>query len=326
MMTTNMLMVLLDPDTYIWLAMLLMALLTVGLLLLCWRTRRRWLRVTCVLAVLLGWYILLYGTFVGPMKLEVRHVEFASEDLPPSFDGYRIVQFSDVHIGSLTGWREELLTRAIDSINAQKPDLIVFTGDLQNKYPDEIEERTKQLSRLKAKDGICSVLGNHDYPEYSERDDFHRSVDIGRTCSAEEDLGWFLLNNSYHRFRRGKEAIYIAGMENDGEGRFPQLGKLSSALIGLNRSSFVIMLEHDPSSWRRKILPHSHCQLTLSGHTHGGQFSLLGLSPAMFRYHEWQGMYYKGKRALNVTSGLSGVVPFRFGATPEIVVITLKKK
>ena len=325
-MMTNLLMVLLDPDTYIWIAALVLALLTVGALLLCRRSRRWWLRVSCVLAVLLGWFVLLYGVFVGTRQLEVRHVEFASKDLPPSFDGYRIVQFSDAHLGTLTGWREELLVRAIDSINAQKPDLIVFTGDLQNKYPEEIEERTKLLARLKTKDGICSVLGNHDYPEYSERDEFHRAADFGSTCTAEKDLGWHLLDNSWHCFRRNGEAIYIAGMENDGEGRFPQLGSLSSALIGLNRQSFVIMLEHDPSSWRRKILPHSHCQLTLSGHTHGGQFSLLGLSPAMFRYREWYGMHYIGERALNVSSGLSGVVPFRFGTPPEIVVITLKKK
>ena len=144
--------------------------------------------------------------------------------------------------------------------------------------------------------------------------------------STEDDLGWYLLNNGYHRIRRGEENIVIAGMENDGEGRFPQLGNITSALIGLNRQSFVIMLEHDPTSWRRKILPHSHCQLTLSGHTHGGQFSLFGLSPAMFSYREHYGMYYAGDRALNVTSGLGGVVPFRFGTPPEIVVITLKKK
>ena len=325
-MMRNLLMVLLAPDTYIWIAMLVLALLTVVGLLVCWRTRHRWLRVSLLLALLLCWYVLLYGTFVGPRQLTVRQVEFVSDELPAAFDGYRIVQFSDVHIGSFTGWREPLLARAIDSINAQNADLIVFTGDLQNKYPDEIEKHTKQLSRLKSKDGICSVLGNHDYPEYSDRDDFHRSIDIARTCGAEDDLGWFLLNNTYHRFRRNGEAIYIAGMENDGEGRFPQLGRLSSALIGLNRSTFVIMLEHDPSSWQRKILPHSHCQLTLSGHTHGGQFSLFGWSPAMFRYRQWFGMYYAGKRALNVSSGLGGVVPFRFGSSPEIVVITLKKK
>ena len=323
---TKFLMILLAPDTYLWLMAAAMVLLTLVLFLLCRRTRRRWLRLLALLFVLFGWYVLAYGTFVGFSQICVRHVEFASADLPAAFDGYRIVQFGDAHLGSYTGWRQPILGRAIDSINAQKPDLIVFTGDIQNKVPDEIELHLKQLQRLKAKDGICSVMGNHDYPHYVDCDDIQKVANLGQTMSTEDDLGWYLLNNGYHRIRRGEENIVIAGMENDGEGRFPQLGNITSALIGLNRQSFVIMLEHDPTSWRRKILPHSHCQLTLSGHTHGGQFSLFGLSPAMFSYREHYGMYYAGDRALNVTSGLGGVVPFRFGTPPEIVVITLKKK
>ena len=323
---TKFLMILLAPDTYLWLMAAAMVLLTLVLFLLCRRTRRRWLRLLALLFVLFGWYVLAYGTFVGFSQICVRHVEFASADLPAAFDGYRIVQFGDAHLGSYTGWRQPILGRAIDSINAQKPDLIVFTGDIQNKVPDEIELHLKQLQRLKAKDGICSVMGNHDYPHYVDCDDIQKVTNLGQTMSTEDDLGWYLLNNGYHRIRRGEENIVIAGMENDGEGRFPQLGNITSALIGLNRQSFVIMLEHDPTSWRRKILPHSHCQLTLSGHTHGGQFSLFGLSPAMFSYREHYGMYYAGDRALNVTSGLGGVVPFRFGTPPEIVVITLKKK
>ena len=139
-------------------------------------------------------------------------------------------------------------------------------------------------------------------------------------------MGWHLLNNSHYRIRRDSAAIYIAGMENDGEGRFPQLGDIRLALSGLNRQSCVIMLEHDRTSWRRRILPHSHCQLTLSGHTHGGQFSLFGLSPVMVNYSESAGMYYAGDRALYVSTGVGGVVPFRVGVKPEIVVITLKKK
>ena len=323
---TKSLMILFAPDTYLWLMAAAMVLLTLVLFLLCRRTHRRWLRLLALLFVLFGWYVLAYGTFIGFSQLCVRHVEFASADLPAAFDGYRIVQFGDAHLGSYTGWRQPILGRAIDSINAQNPDLIVFTGDIQNKVPDEIELHLKQLQRLKAKDGICSVMGNHDYPHYVDCDDIQKVANLGQTMSTEDDLGWYLLNNGYHRIRRGEENIVIAGMENDGEGRFPQLGNITSALIGLNRQSFVIMLEHDPTSWRRKILPHSHCQLTLSGHTHGGQFSLFGLSPAMFSYREYYGMYYAGDRALNVTSGLGGVVPFRFGTPPEIVVITLKKK
>lgn len=321
-----MLMILLAPDTYLWLMAALLAVVTLLAWLLLRRKRKRWLRLLVLAFLLSIWYIFLYGTFVGVDQLEVRHEEFCSKDLPANFDGYRIVHFSDAHLGSFSGWRQPMLSRIVDSINAQHADLIVFTGDLQNKYPEEVEDNQKLLSKLKAKDGICSVLGNHDYSNYSDRDDFDKTRDIGRTISAELDMGWFLLTNGYHRIRRDSTNIVIAGMENDGEGRFPQLGNISWALRGLSRQSFVIMLEHDPTSWHRKILPHSHCQLTLSGHTHGGQFSLFGLSAALFRYREYGGMYYAGERAMNVSTGVGGVVPFRFGVSPEIVVITLKKK
>ena len=320
----NMLMILLDPDTYLWLSAAVLAVIT----LLAWLLlrRRRWLRLVVLAAILSAWGMLIYGSFVGIGQLNVRYEEFYSKDLPQAFDGYRIVHFSDVHMGSFTGWRRPILSRFIDSINAQHADLLVFTGDMQNKYPEEVEDGMALLSRLKAKDCICSVLGNHDYSDYSDRDEFTKTRDIGKTISAEQDLGWYVLTNGYHRIRRDSASIIISGMENDGEGRFPQLGNISSALTGLSRQSFVVMLEHDPTSWRRKILPHSHCQLTLSGHTHGGQFSLFGLTPAMFRYREYGGMYYTGERAMNVSTGVGGVVPFRFGVNPEIVVITLKKK
>ncbi len=320
------LMILFAPDTYLWALAAVMLLLTLALFRLCRRTRRRWLRLLALLFVLFGWYVLVYGTFFGISNITVRRVEFASADLPASFDGYRIVQFGDAHVGSLNGWRQPILARAIDSINAQHPDLIVFTGDLQNKTPDEIEPHLKQLQRLKAKDCICSVMGNHDYPLYVDDDDLHKTHNLAQTMNTEENMGWTLLNNTWRRIRRGEERIYIAGMENDGEGRFPALGNITSALTELSRKDFVVMLEHDPTSWRRKILTHSHCQLTLSGHTHGGQFSLFGWSPAALSFREYSGMYYAGDRAINVTSGLGGVVPFRFGTPPEIVVITLKKK
>jgi len=326
-MMTLFLTTLLKPDTYVWLLMALMAVLSIGVLMLWIFGRRKWLKWICTFVVVLGWYILLYGTYVGVAHIEVRQVEFSSKDLPEAFDGYRIVQFSDLHIGSFTGWREQILKDVIDSINAQKGDLIVFTGDLQNKMPKEIVPFRELLAKLKAKDGIISVLGNHDYPMYvkDEVDEIQQAMNMNTLISEEEELGWCLLTNSYRRIRRGDERIYIAGMENDGEGYYPQRGEINEALIGLNRQAFIVMLEHDPTSWRRKILPHSHCQLTLSGHTHGGHFSMFGWSPAMFRYREWGGMHYVGERAMNVSTGVGGVVPIRFGVTPEIVVVTLKK-
>lgn len=326
-MSMNLLMMILfDPDTYVWMIVGGVVFFSIVVFLVCRRSHRRWFRLMGLALVLACWCVSIDGLYWGISQVNVRQVEFASKDLPAAFDGYRIVQFSDVHIGTFTGWRRPILDRVIDSINAQHADLIVFTGDLQNKVPEEIEPHVPALKRLKAKDGICSVLGNHDYADYTNLDDVEKSINVGKTCDAEYELGWYLLTNGYHRIRRGQDNIVISGMENDGEGRFPQLGNIASALIGLNRQSFVVMLEHDPTSWRRKILPHSHCQLTLSGHTHGGQFSLLGLTPAMFSYRESGGMYYIGERAMNVSTGVGGIIPFRFGVPPEIVVITLRKK
>jgi predicted MPP superfamily phosphohydrolase len=319
--------VLLQPDTYIYIGWGVLAFLSLVVLLLCrFIRRRRWKRLLLLLPLLLFWGAFLWGTYVGFGQLEVVHLTFASRDLPEAFDGYRIVQFGDAHVGTYTGSRQEILERAVDSINAQQADLVVFTGDLQNKEPSEILEAKPILSRIKAADGVVSVLGNHDYTMYT---DLTNPIEIdtnqGRTENYQLDMGWKLLLNSRFRIRRDSACIVIAGMENDGEGRFPQMGNISSTLYGVSRSEFVVMLEHDPTSWRRKILPHCHAQLTLSGHTHGGQFSLFGLTPAMFMYREYQGMYYAGERALYVTKGLGGVVPFRFGVKPEIAVITLRR-
>ena len=308
----------------------LLCLLVIPLLLLalCWlvgrcvHRRRRGLMTGLVLALLAaGGY--LYGTYVGCRQLEVRPVELAFADLPSRFDGYRIVQISDIHAGTID---VDFLGRAVDTIRALKPDLIVVTGDMVNAEPQELQPYLRQLGRLKATDGVCAVLGNHDYGDYSYVDDYTKDTNLGRLESMMVDMKWTVLMNSRRIIRRDDQRLVVAGMENDGEGRFPALGDIGSTLWRVGRQDFVVMLEHDPTSWRRKILRHCHAQLTLSGHTHGGQLSLLGWSPAALRYHEYDGVYWMGDRCLNVTRGLSGAIPFRLGATPEVVVITLKKK
>lgn len=268
-----------------------------------------------------------YGTIIGFGELQVRHLELSFSDLPREFDGYKMVQFSDVHAGTYTGTRVKILQRAVDSINAQHADAVVFTGDLQNKKAVEIAPLKQLLQSIKAPDGVYSVLGNHDYTEYVGTEDPYEQVELmAQTVNMEKELGWKLLTNSRQRLRRGSATLVIAGMENDGEGRFPQHGDITSTLYGVARNEFVVMLEHDPSSWRRKILPHCHAQLTLSGHTHGGQLSIFGWSLARLRYREYSGLYQAGERKLYVSNGLGGVVPFRLGMPAEIVVITLRKK
>lgn len=319
------LIVLFQPDTYIYVGWALLLLITAGAGLWFWRMRRKGWRIALALVVLFLWYFFLWGVYVGPRQFEVVQVEYASTELPPAFDGYRIVLFGDAHVASFNGWRKKLLRQVVDSINAQHADLVVFTGDLQNIRPQEIEEHKATLSLIKGKDGVFSVLGNHDYTDYLHTNDaMEIYTNEGLARSIPEDMGWTLLLNDRQSIHRDSARIIIAGMENDGEGRFPQHGDINSTLFGISRNDFVVMLEHDPTSWKRKILPHSHAQLTLSGHTHGGQVAFFGWTPASLVYKQTGGMYYAGQRALYVTKGIGGVVPFRFGVPPEIVVITLR--
>ena len=283
-----------------------------------------------LLCVPIIWYILFYGSFVGFQKLEVNRQTFVSPDLPKAFDGYRIVQFSDAHVGAYAGKRQWLLQRAVDSINAQHPDMIVFTGDLQNVQPQELYQQMDILSQLKAKDGIYSVLGNHDYAKYVDCSEAQKAANCRETVSLEKQLGWTPLKNEHRQIERGKSRLIIAGMENDGDGkRFPQKGDIKKTLSPLKGSlnqDFILMLEHDPSAWRRKIIPDGRAQLTLSGHTHNMQFSLFGWSPLSLTGREVNGWYEEGNQSLFVTAGLGGLIPFRFGATGEIVVLTLRCK
>ena len=296
-----------------------------------------------LLCVPVIWYILLYGSFVGFNKLEVNRYTYTSPDLPKAFDGYQVVLFSDAHVGSYTARNQYVLQRAIDSINAQHPDMIVFTGDIQNTEPQEIYQHMDILSSPKAKDGIYSVLGNHDYGDYICGNTARKVANCRETMSLERQMGWTLLMNEHRVIERKGSHIIIAGMENDGDGiRFPQKGDINQSLNGVSSSPpesggargglkrrsvsrpFILMLEHDPSSWHRKIIPDGRAQLTLSGHTHKMQFSLFGWCPMTVTGKEVTGWYKEGQQSLFVTAGLGGLIPFRFDATGEIVVLTLR--
>ncbi len=294
---------------------------------------RRWGKKVGIAVALILMLFAAYGLFVGYEQLEIHQVEYASKDLPKAFDGYRIVQFSDAHIGTMTGRRAWLLERAVDSILALKPDMIVFTGDLQNVYPEELVEHLPQLQRLKAPDGVYSVLGNHDYAVYQPCDSLTKEANCAKTQMLERQAGWTLLMNEHRIIRRDSDSIVIAGMENWGTvKRMPRRGDVKKTLSQSHssfhtpHSTFIIMLQHDPTAWREKILPECNAQLTLSGHTHGGQVSLFGWSPATLSYQDYEGMVYEGSRALYVSTGLGALIPFRLALPGEIVVITLRSK
>lgn len=286
------------------------------------KLRRNWGNYVGLVLVLAELYILFHGTMVGTDRLNVRQVTIEFDDLPKAFDGYRIAQFTDVHLGSM---KDELMLRAVTAIDDLRPDLIVFTGDIQNMGPDELPRFAQTLKRLKAKDGVMSVLGNHDYSHYVNLPPDEALRNERLTRDFETSVGWQLLLNDNRIVRRGSDSIVIAGGENDGRPPFPAKADLKKAMRGIHAKSFVVMLQHDPSAWRRHILPQTNAQLTLSGHTHGGQISLFGLRPTELVGKEDDGLYVEGKRKLFVSTGLGGFVPFRFYMNPEVVEITLKK-
>ena len=296
---------------------------------------KRYGTVVGILLAALEITLVAYGMTGGLQTLEVQHVEYASADLPEAFDGYRIVQFSDAHVGTMTGSRQYMVQELIDSINAQNPDMIVFTGDMQNIYPEEMIPPMLYFRQLVALDGVYAVLGNHDYAVYQTGTDEEKETNSKLTKDVIRKMGFDLLLNEYRVIRHDSDSIVLAGMENWGLAkRMPRKGDVKKTLAGLNsqqptakgQQPFTLMLQHDPSCWREKILPECHAQLTLSGHTHGGQFSIFGWSPAALSYNEWQGMSYEGSRALFVSTGAGSLIPFRLNQPREIVVITLRKK
>lgn len=269
---------------------------------------------------------ILFGAIKGKENFKVREVTFTSANLPEEFDGYRVMQLSDIHSGSWKG-NPEALKKAIDLCNRQNADLALFTGDLVNSRSDELLEFTEIFSELKAKDGVYSVLGNHDYGTYvkwnSEAD---RIANIDSLIARENRMGWRMLNNSHTIIRRGNDSIAVIGVENSGRPPFPDYARLKEASAG-TEGMFQILMSHDPTHWRRQVLPESDIELTLSGHTHDMQITFFGLSVSSFIYPEHNGMYMEGERGLYVNIGLGHVLfPMRLGAWPEITVITLKKK
>lgn len=292
------------------------------------RKGRRYTRIFAMTIAFFSAIILAYGYFIGRSRFVVHQQTFWFENLPTAFDGYRIVQFSDLHLGTFYDGHQQDVTTLVNLINQQKGDAIVFTGDLVNYESRESDGYKNVLRRLHAPDGVFSIMGNHDYSMYRPIEEAIRKADIAELQRRErEDYGWTLLLNEHVVIRRNKDSIAVIGVENDGRPPFPSLGDLPLATKGLSPSTFSILLSHDPTHWRRNVLPDTQIDLTLSGHTHAGQFKVFGWSPVSHVYDEWSGAYVDGKQILNVSDGVGQVMfPFRFGAWPEINVITLKKK
>lgn len=266
-----------------------------------------------------------YGLTRGINRLEVREAEVWSPRLPDEFDGYRIVHVSDIHTGTF-GRSDAFLRRLTESVNALAADAVMFTGDIVNTSPAELELHTGVLSQLASRDGVWAVLGNHDLCRYARYDTADGADEAcRRVVEAERAMGWRVLLDEHGEIVRGDARIAVAGVENVSEPPFPSRGDLRRAVAGIADNTYTILLSHDPWHWRAEVLPETDVDLTLSGHTHAMQFELFGWSPSSWSYPEWGGVYREGDRTLCVSKGAGGTAPFRFGAWPEITLIVLRK-
>ena len=271
---------------------------------------------------------LLYG-FSNKYNYQVKKVKLAFSNLPQSFKGLKIVHISDIHSGSFQN--KEAVNHGVDMILQQKPDLILFTGDLVNDRADEMAEYMDVFNRLSAPLGVFSSLGNHDYGDYvSWPSPQAKTENLERLKQVHAHLGWRLLMNEHVLLAKNGEQIALLGIENWGaKGRFPKYGKMNEAYPGTEKVPFKILLSHDPSHWDAEVkLKYSDIDLMLAGHTHGMQFGLenpyFKWSPVQWMYKQWAGLYEDGNQKLYVNRGYGFIgYPGRVGILPEITVIEL---
>lgn len=275
---------------------------------------------------------MLYGMYRGKYNYQVLKYEVEFDDLPEAFDGYQITQISDVHSGSFDDAKK--VAYGIDLINEQKSDVIFFTGDLVNDKASEMIPWKDVFSRLEAKDGKFSVLGNHDYGDYTSWDsEGAKAQNLEDLKTFQKEMGFDLILNSNRFLEKNGQKIALLGVENWGRGGFKKAGDLQKAKEGIASDDFKILLSHDPSHWEDVALQDDyHYHLTLSGHTHGMQFGVeipgwIKWSPVKWRYKYWAGLYKEMGQFINVNRGFGFIgYPGRFGIWPEITVITLKKR
>lgn len=274
---------------------------------------------------------MLWGAFINRFRLQVNEIEIEVPDLPESFAGYRIVQISDLHVGTF-GADTTFVAKLVDKVNSLEPNLIVFTGDIVNQKSSELEPFVAPLSRLSAPDGVFSILGNHDYGDYYNWPSPEaKEENMQQLYDLQLAMGWELLDNTSETIfgQNAADSLIIIGVENWGEPPFPQYGNLQEAYPSLADSTVKVLLSHNPMHWVKEIEPVDsvNIALTLSGHTHAMQCEVGGISPAALRYpHCWEGLYsdnHNRKLYVNIGAGTVGF-PMRLGATPEITVFTLK--
>ncbi|MHC2990986.1 DNA mismatch repair protein MutT [Pontibacter sp. HJ8] len=273
----------------------------------------------------------IYGMVKGAYDYRVKRVTLHFPNLPKAFDGFKMLQISDLHTGSFNS--AEPLKEAVRLINQQEADLVFFTGDLVNNVATELTDHLDTLKEIKSRNGVFSVLGNHDYGDYvAWESNEAKTRNLQTLIESHGKMGWQILMNENRLIEKDGEHIAVLGVENWGaKARFPKYGNLSKAYSGAENSPFKVLLSHDPSHWDAEInQKYPDIDLTLSGHTHGMQFGVnipgLKWSPVQYVYDQWAGLYKQGKQYLYVNTGLGFLgYPGRVGFLPEITVFELKQ-
>ena len=296
----------------------------------CLKKKARWSYVSKSGAVfgVIAFCLMWWGALINRFNIDVNEVDVPIQSLPVSFEGYRIAQISDLHVGTY-GDDTTYIAELVETINDLKVDAVVFTGDIVNRNSAELLPFVETLSKIKAKDGVYSVLGNHDYGDYSDWETPEaKEENLKLMHQLQKRMNWNLLLNETKFVYRGNDSVAIVGVENLGDPPFKNYGSLADAYPVINDSNVKILLSHNPAHWERDIRNQNNknIALTLSGHTHAMQMSIAGISPAVLRYKYWGGLYVDdNNRYLNVNVGIGEVaIPTRIGATPEITVLTLR--
>ena len=271
---------------------------------------------------------LMYG-FENKYRYQVRRHQLAFENLPSSFKGFKIVHISDIHSGSFND--KQAVIRGIEKIAKEKPDIILFTGDLVNDLADEMKNYMDVFNQLEAPHGVFSTLGNHDYGDYARWNSAEeKKANLERLKKIHGDLGWRLLMNEFVELKKGDEKIALIGIENWGaKANFPKYGDLKKAYSGAENYPFKILMSHDPSHWDAQVRPdYPSIDLMLAGHTHGMQFGIeipgFRWSPVQYIYKQWAGLYEEAHQKLYVNRGYGFIgYPGRVGILPEITVLEL---
>lgn len=271
---------------------------------------------------------LVYG-FGNKYRYQLKRVPLSFSNLPSSFRGLKIVQLSDIHCGSFADKRA--VERGVEMVMKEKPDLILFTGDLVNNTADEMDDYIDVFNKLNAPLGVYSTLGNHDYGDYvSWNSKEEKAANLERLKQVHATLGWRLLVNEHIVLEKGQDRIAVIGVENwSAKARFPKYGDLKKAHGGTAQYPFKILMSHDPSHWDGEVrTQYPDIDLTLSGHTHGMQFGVeipgFKWSPVQYVYRQWAGLHEEETQKLYVNRGYGFIgYPGRVGILPEITMIEL---